>query len=230
MFIPLFLYKESWVRRVIQIALIISTGVWIHVLYKLINSRITAGLAWYRLGLIMSGVILLFIAAMLLLNHKDVKQYYNKNTESGYSSSGAFVLTGILLVVVKLKIEMQVLLVDRFFPGFGWIEVFLLSLYAAIITGKILQSKSAQRIRLIIWTMFSAVFFSQLLLGIYEMDKLLMTGKLHLQVPAMIIAGPIYRGNGLFMPILLLSTLLVVGPAWCSHLYPNFYTKLILTR
>jgi len=45
-----------------------------------------------------------------------------------------------------------------------------------------------------------------------------MTGKLHLPVPALIIAAPIYRGEGFFMLILLLSTLAVVGPAWCSHL------------
>ena len=45
-----------------------------------------------------------------------------------------------------------------------------------------------------------------------------MTGKLHLPVPAIILAGPIYRLEGLFMPILFLSTLLLSGPAWCSQL------------
>ena len=45
-----------------------------------------------------------------------------------------------------------------------------------------------------------------------------MTGALHLPVPALIVAGPLYRGEGLFMPLLFLATVLLVGPAWCSHL------------
>jgi polyferredoxin len=45
-----------------------------------------------------------------------------------------------------------------------------------------------------------------------------MTGSLHLPVPALIVAGPLYRGEGFFMPLLLLSTLILVGPAWCSWL------------
>lgn len=47
---------------------------------------------------------------------------------------------------------------------------------------------------------------------------MLMTGELHLPVPAMIAAGPVFRGQGLFMPILFTVTVLLVGPAWCSHL------------
>ena len=45
-----------------------------------------------------------------------------------------------------------------------------------------------------------------------------MTGKLHLPVPALIVAGPVYRGSVGFMLILFLCTILLVGPAWCSHL------------
>lgn len=45
-----------------------------------------------------------------------------------------------------------------------------------------------------------------------------MTGKLHLPVPMMILAGPIYRGHISVMPILFVSTVLLSGPAWCSHL------------
>ena len=45
-----------------------------------------------------------------------------------------------------------------------------------------------------------------------------MTGKLHLPVPAVIIAGPVYRFSSWFMPILFFSAILLAGPAWCSHL------------
>lgn len=49
-------------------------------------------------------------------------------------------------------------------------------------------------------------------------DKLLMTGKLHLPIPAMIIAGPLFRGHGFFMLILFTATVILAGSAWCSHL------------
>jgi ferredoxin-type protein NapH len=45
-----------------------------------------------------------------------------------------------------------------------------------------------------------------------------MTGKLHLPIPMMIIAGPIYRGQLSVMTILFLSTVVLTGPAWCSQL------------
>jgi polyferredoxin len=65
---------------------------------------------------------------------------------------------------------------------------------------------------------FSIVFFAQFIIGLLGESRFLMTGKLHIPVPAVIIAGPIYRGGGLFMPILFISTIVLVGPAWCSYL------------
>jgi polyferredoxin len=62
------------------------------------------------------------------------------------------------------------------------------------------------------------VFFAQLGLGLAGMETMLMTEELHLPVPALIVAGPVYRGEGLFMPILYTTTILLVGPAWCSWL------------
>ncbi|HHJ09824.1 MAG TPA: hypothetical protein ENK25_02915 [Bacteroidetes bacterium] len=45
-----------------------------------------------------------------------------------------------------------------------------------------------------------------------------MTGKLHLPTPAMILAGPAYRREIGFMTWLFLSTIILNGPALCSHL------------
>jgi len=45
-----------------------------------------------------------------------------------------------------------------------------------------------------------------------------MTGKLHLPTPSMILAGPAYRREIGFMTWLFLSTIILNGPAWCSHL------------
>jgi polyferredoxin len=62
------------------------------------------------------------------------------------------------------------------------------------------------------------VFFAQLLIGLAGVDSLLMTGRLHVPVPAVVIGGPLYRGDRVFMPFLFLATIVLVGPAWCSYL------------
>jgi len=44
-----------------------------------------------------------------------------------------------------------------------------------------------------------------------------MTGELHLPVPALIISGPLYRGELSVMTLIFLSAVLLSGPAWCSQ-------------
>jgi ferredoxin-type protein NapH len=39
-----------------------------------------------------------------------------------------------------------------------------------------------------------------------------------INIPMIIIAGPIYRGHLYIMTILFISTIVLSGPAWCSHL------------
>ncbi len=127
------------------------------------------------------------------------------------------VLTAGMLTTVQIVVEQPMLMVDRFFPGMGWIEIIALSLYAGFITPKVLNPKTSIRWRTILWLTFSIIFFSQLTLGILGLERFLMTGKLHLPIPALIVAGPVYRGEGFFMPILFGITLLFIGPAWCSY-------------
>jgi len=129
-----------------------------------------------------------------------------------------FVLTFILLAFVQIKVSKPMLLAERFFPGAGWIEIFFISCYGAYVASKMRDPINVPRWRKITWTIFSVVFFSQLIIGLSGFDKFLMTGKLHLPIPMMIIAGPIYRGQLSIMTILFLSTVILTGPAWCSQL------------
>jgi polyferredoxin len=127
-------------------------------------------------------------------------------------------LTAALLTIVKLKAPYEMLLADRFLSGGGWIEIVVLTVYAGLILKVLLASENTSRIRIRIWLAFSIVFFAQFILGVAGIDKLLLTGRLHVPVPAVVIAGPIFRGERFFMPILFLSTIVLVGPAWCSYL------------
>jgi polyferredoxin len=117
-----------------------------------------------------------------------------------------------------MKVERPMILAERFIKGGGWAEILLISIYGAFVIYKMQDPLNVPKWRKITWTIFSFVFFSQLIIGLSGFEKFLMTGKLHLPVPAMILAGPIYRGQLSVMTILFLSTVVLTGPAWCSQL------------
>jgi polyferredoxin len=131
----------------------------------------------------------------------------------------AILTTAALLSAVQIFVGYpRMLLLDRFVAGGGWIEVALLSIYAGFIAKKLSDPNNVRIWRVRIWRLFSLVFFAQFIIGLAGVERFLMTGKLHLPIPALIAAGPIYRGSVGFMLILFLCTILLVGPAWCSHL------------
>jgi len=129
-----------------------------------------------------------------------------------------FLFVLFLLIPVQLKVENPMLLLERFIPGAGWFEIILIALYGAIVAYHMQDPSKVQLWRRYTWLAFSILFFSQLILGLFGFEKFLMTGKLHLPVPMMILAGPVYRGHLSVMSILFVSTLVLSGPAWCSHL------------
>ncbi len=134
------------------------------------------------------------------------------------ASAAAFALTFAALAAAQLKVARPMLMFERLSPGAGWAEISLLAAWAAYLAPKFIYGRSSIKLRRGVWLLFSVVFFSQLALGLAGFTVFLMTGKLHFPIPALIIAGPVYRGEGFFMPILFVSTVALVGPAWCSHL------------
>jgi polyferredoxin len=130
----------------------------------------------------------------------------------------AALLTLGLVVPAELHTDPVMLILGRFVPGGSWVQAGLLALYAAWVAHKLMDPKVHARLRPWLWRLFSAVFFVQLLLGMAGLDRLLLSGRLHPPVPAVILAGPVFRGEGLFMVFMLLGTLVLAGPTWCSHL------------
>jgi polyferredoxin len=142
----------------------------------------------------------------------------SQSKTAGASAAG-FLLTLSLLGAVQLWAPRPMLLLERAFAGGGWIEALLLATYAAVVIERLHDVQAAPRWRRRIWTLFSILFFAQLALGLAGLDGLLMRpDRLHFPIPALIVAGPIYRGGGVFMLVLFLVSLLLVGPAWCSHI------------
>lgn len=129
-----------------------------------------------------------------------------------------FFVTGILLSVVQIKVSFTAILLERFIKGGGWIEILLLSVYASFVIHRMKDPGNVAYWRRLTWAAFSAVFFLQLIIGLFGFERFLMTGRLHFPIPALIILGMMYRMKISFMPVLFISTVVLSGPAWCSHL------------
>ena len=123
-----------------------------------------------------------------------------------------------ILSIVYLKTNNQIIIIERFIPQLVWLEIILVAFYAAFLIHKMKDPKNVPLWRQRSWLFFSVIFFGQLILGLIGFEKFLMTGELHLPVPAMILSGPIFRGEASFMTFLFLSTVILSGPTWCSHL------------
>ena len=132
--------------------------------------------------------------------------------------AAVFLLVLFLLVPVQLKVERPMLLLERFISGGGWVQMVFIAAYGALVAYKMQDQTKVQAWRKYTWFAFSVVFFTQLVLGLSGFEKFLMTGELHLPIPMMIVGGPIYRGHASVMSILFISTVVLSGPAWCSHL------------
>ncbi|WP_419787828.1 4Fe-4S binding protein [Pseudodesulfovibrio sp.] len=210
--------RRAWVRPVVAVTLIWFTWIWADSSVHFLRFRMELEQPWERLALIMGGVMAVNVSSLVFLGSESARRYFSRDTIRGTGRASVFLLTAAGLAVARAKVPFPVLLADRYFPAWGWMEVLLLALYAQWIFGVSVQPQGHRAVRPRIWGLFSLVFFGQLALGLFGMENMLMTGKLHLPVPALIAAGPVFRGGGYFMPILFGVTLLLVGPAWCSHL------------
>ncbi|NLP04251.1 MAG: 4Fe-4S binding protein [Fibrobacter sp.] len=218
LFFTLLLFsRKRWVWIIFQGFLLAGILVWVYNGTETIAQQVSMGEPWGRTAVMMSMVCVLSVLAWLFLRVREVRAHYDGSAENTVTSTVAFFLTFLICSFPQALMHDPVpLMAERFIKGGGWIEIFFLSLYSAWLVEKIIISDKPGKIRGRIWTAFSVVFFLQAALGISGFEKFLMTGSLHLPVPALIVAGPLYRGEGFFMSLLLLSTLILVGPVWCS--------------
>lgn len=190
---------------------------WAQLGMDLIAMRASQNLPWLRLAAIMGGVTLAFALAAFATARTRAGNVFGPLDGLAWAKTLAFLLVWGILTIAQSKAPMPLLLGERFLAGSTpWWKV-IFGIYAAWVTGGLLTSKGST-LRARIWGLFSLVFFTQLFLGLAGWGIFLMTGALHLPIPALILAGPLYRGQGIFMLLLFGASLVLVGPAWCSHL------------
>lgn len=210
--------RQAWVRWGVVAALLWGGFIWADATVDFVSFRQAFDLPWKRLTAIMAGVIVFDGFALMAMLSQRAKDYFFVAHDKSAARTAIFILTILGLALARTKVPFPVLLADRYLPGWGWAEIFALGVYAQWIGGRMMQPRGHRTLRPRIWGLFSVLFFLQLSLGLMGMEQMLMTGNLHLPVPALILGGPVFRGGGFFMLILFSVTIFLVGPAWCSHL------------
>lgn len=207
----------AWIRLAAVAALLAGCGTTLYTMAFFVRLRLDMGAPWMRLALILGAASLLPLIAAWMVG-RGLRQDTGRDMRAAWTGFAAWALTLALLASVQAKSGAPLLLAERHLAGAGWLEAALLALYAGFVATALLDRSRSARVRRLVWGLFSAVFFGQLVLGLLGVPGMLMSGALHLPVPALIAAGPLFRGEGFFMLILFCATLVLVGPAWCSHL------------
>ncbi len=209
--------RRRWADLVVQVMLVVGAVEWIQTIRAIVDVRQQAGLPYERMIMILGGVALFTALSGLLLNTRGRRNRL-PDTDPVGPGFGAFLIAVVLLVPIQLTMEPAGILLERFLPLGGWWEGLFLALYAGWLGDRLQDQSQIRKLRPRVWLLFSIVFFTQLILGLAGIEKLLMNGKLHLPIPALIIAGPIFRGGGLVRDMFFTISVLAAGPAWCSWL------------
>lgn len=205
--------------RALQLLLLAGALEWVETTVRLARLRSLHDLPVGRMAAILGGVALFTALAALLLGARRVRERHAGSQESAAASVAAFLLTAGLLAIVARVVPRPLLLLERFVPGAAALEIVALALYAGLVVERLSDPTRVARWRTRVWMLFSVVFFAQLALGLLLDERFLMrAGHLHFPIPALIAAGPVYRGGELFMVILFAATVFLVGPAWCSQI------------
>lgn len=205
----------GWLRRSVTFLLAASMVLWGVELVHPDGLRTLGRMPLMRPGAVLAGILLLHAGAILWRRRGEKSLSLPELARSRVFSASV-----VLLFLLDALAPFRLLLGERVLPwqGVNGLAILLLAWWGAYCAEKLLNPQTSSRMRRVMWTVFASVFFLQFLLGVTVASSLLMTGRLHLPVPFMMLSGPVYRGEGIFMLALFGVSVLLAGSAWCSHL------------
>lgn len=190
---------------------------WFEVAGALLRVRLHFEEPWgVGLGILVAVAALNLLTLALVVGDRGTA-FFRRRKDTAAPEVAAFVLVAVILAPVALAMPGTFLL-ERLRPGLAPLQVVLAACHGALAAGLLCDRKAAPRARMILWLSFSVFFFAQFFLALVFFPGLHMTGEPHVPVPGVVPAGAAYRLAPGFMGVLFLVCVLLVGPAWCSHL------------
>ncbi len=139
--------RERWAGNVSAVLLGCGSFLWIDKGVDLISLRIGLGGDWIRLTLIVSALFAVTLFSAAYCFSTAGRERFNRSREQGWFRASIFLLTALLLEITRSRVSFPILLADRFFPGWGRAEIFLLALYASWLGGKMFSPEGAKVMR-----------------------------------------------------------------------------------
>lgn len=222
--------RAAWMRPLTALLLLLLAVEWLLTADRFIQLRHMLHQPWLRLALILSAAAAVTLLTALLVWRGHGRRRFSRHAESAGRQTLCFLLvTGLLLPL--LSVAPRVLLLERFLPGLGPLQIVCAALWGAWLCRRLSDRQAAPVIRRRVWLLFSLVFFAQFVLGLAGHAAFSMSGEPHIPVPGVIIGGALYRGQPGFMVVLFALSVLAAGAAWCSHLcYFGSWDQLAASR
>lgn len=210
--------RSRWKQYALALFLFWGMLEWGEVAVDLAVTRMRMGIPWMRGAGIIAGVALV----TGLAGAYAFKRARSLDSEEGQSpaffQAVVFISAFMALFYLRRGAGMNFFLLERYLPLLGSAQIFFAAWYAAFVSGRLVDPSKSREARKWVWLVFGCVFFIQFFLGVLGFEKMLLTGKLHVPIPAFIIYAPIFRESFSMMPIIVLAATLLAGSAWCSML------------
>lgn len=210
--------NSAWKHYAVAFFLFWGMLEWGESAWQLARMRTQMELPWLRLAAILLSVAALTgLAGKQMLSRARRASAQNPQEYACFKGS-VFMLTFLLLFYLRHAAKMDFLLLERYLPVLGSVQIFFAAWYAAFIGGKLVVPRQSRKTRRRIWLIFGGVFFAQFFFGLFGLERMLLSDALHVPVPALIILGPLFRNAFSMMLIIVPIATLLAGNIWCSSL------------
>lgn len=210
--------RSAWKHYAVSFILLCGMLEWFQAANVIMQVRMMMDLPWMR-----AAGILVIVAFLTGLGGAVQYRQAGKGIDEGEDADAllkarVFIAVFVILYTIRQNVPVEMLLLERFFHGYGAVQIFLAAWYGAFVAGILIDGKRRQQWRILLWLIFGTAFFAQFALGLMGLEKMLLSGRLHVPIPAFILYGPLFRDSLSPMPFIVLVSVLSLGTAWCSML------------
>ena len=211
--------ESRWKQYAVAFFLFWGMVEWGESALELALMRMRFGMPWIRgAGIIFAVALITGLAGKYALSRARHLDDADTGNARAFFQGIVFICVFLALFYLRRAAPMNFLLLERYLPVLGSVQIFFVSWYAAFISGRLVDPKTSRKARKAAWLVFAVIFFLQFFLGVLGVEKMLLTGSLHAPVPAFIVFAPIFRDAFSMMPFIVLASVLLAGSAWCSML------------
>ncbi len=208
--------SAAWKRAAAGLFLFWSMLEWFLTAHTLLQVRLMLGEPWLR-----GTLILVVLALMTGLTgagalHRAMELARKQGACEALLRAATFMGVFLCLYWLRESVSTDFLLLERYVPYAGGVQIFSTAWYGSFAAGVLADPRRSRKWRFRLWLLFGVVFFVQFFLGVAGLEEMLLTGRLHVPIPAFILYGAVFRDSLTVMPFIAAASALLAGSAWCS--------------